>query len=280
MNKTIRNLVIFSIAALGCGFLGLAVDSASPPPDPMQGLGVLLWMLLPLLAVILLRAFGGDGWKDFGLKPNFKQSWIWYLFALLIGPLVIFLVTGLGAIFGFTSLHGFDSLGFAAYIPLVIAGFLAAMVKNIFEEFSWRGYLTPRLASLKVHPLVNSLLTGLVWAGWHIPYYLYFLGNADLQAQTHISRGAFILLVFLMLPLHALLYGELRLISGSVWPVWLLHTLSNAFALPLLAGGFISLRADFSGVLFNPGVQGVVHSLIIGGIGLGLYSYRKQKYGE
>ena len=35
--------------------------------------------------------------------------------------------------------------GFAAFLPFLGAAFVGAMAKNIFEEFAWRGYLTPRL---------------------------------------------------------------------------------------------------------------------------------------
>lgn len=277
MNKSIRNIVIFSLVTVGCGFLGIAVDRLNPPQDPMQGLGVLIWLVSPLAANLLLRAFGGDGWKDFGFKLNFKEGWIWYLFALLIIPIVTILPLGLGALFGAVSFSGFAQKGFSAFLPLVLAGFAGAMIKNIFEEFAWRGYLTPRFETVKLHPFANSTLTGFVWAAWHVPYYLYFLDRSILQAHTPLSLPVLILVAFLVLPFHAFAYGELRLLSKSVWTVWLLHNVANAISLPLLSYGFVTLNAGFSSALLSPGTEGIVHSLLMGLIGLGLYQYRMRK---
>ncbi len=277
MNRSIRNITIFSLTTVGCGFLGVVVDRLNPPEDPMQGLGVLIWLASPLAANLLLRAFGGDGWKDFGFRPNFKEGWIWYLVALLIIPIVTIIPLGLGTLFGAVSLSGFAQKGFSAFLPLVLTGFVGAMMKNIFEEFAWRGYLTPRFEAIKLHPFANSILTGFIWAAWHVPYYLYFLDRAILQAHTSLSLPAFILMAFLVLPFHALAYGELRLLSKSVWTVWLLHNIANAISLPLLSYGFVTLNAGFSGVLLSPGTEGIVHSLLMGLIGFGLYQYRMHK---
>ena len=94
--RTIRNLIIFALVAVGGGFLGMAVDSLQPPADPMQGLGALIWLVSPLAANLLLRVFGGDGWKDFGWNPNLPSAWVWYVFALVVSPLVILIVFGVG----------------------------------------------------------------------------------------------------------------------------------------------------------------------------------------
>ena len=148
MKKPIRNLFIFAVVTLGCGFLGMFLDRLVAPEDPMQGLGVLLWLVAPLAANVLLRAFGKDGWKDFGLRPHFKDSWIWYLVALLVAPLVVAITLGLGELSGAVSLSGFAELGFGSLAPLIAAALGGAVVKNIFEEFAWRGYLTPRFEAL------------------------------------------------------------------------------------------------------------------------------------
>ena len=276
-HRTIRNLVIFAIIAVGGGFLGIALDRLSPPSDPMQGLGALIWLISPLLANVLLRTFGGDGWKDFGLALNLKAGWMWYLAAPIIVLIASLPPMGLGTVFGAISLSGFSGQGFRVFLSLTLAGFGAAMVKNIFEEFAWRGYLAPRLDSLGVHPFVNAILTGFIWAGWHVPYYLYFLDPSILGAHTPLSVPVFILVAFLILPFHALAYGELRLLSKSTWTAWLMHNFANAISLTLLSNGFVTLARDFSGVLFSPGTEGILHSIIMGFIGFGLYKYRMSK---
>ncbi len=276
MNKSIRNLIIFGIISMGGGFLGITLDRLSPPEDPMQGLGALLWLISPLAANLLLRGFGGDGWKDFGLKPHFKDSWPWYLAAMLIVPVAVGATLGVGILFRAVSLTGFGERGWTAFLPFAAAAFIGAMGKNIFEEFAWRGYLTPRLEALNVHPLLNSLLTGVVWAGWHIPYYLYYLDRAVLRDNTSLPLTGFIALSFVLLVFQSLAYGELRLLSKSVWTVWLLHNIANAISLPLLAEGFVTVKSGWVEAVLSPGTQGLLHSLLMGLVGLGLLWYRRK----
>jgi hypothetical protein len=150
------------------------------------------------------------------------------------------------------------------------------MVKNIFEEGAWRGYLTPRLHAAGLGPLSSAALTGFIWAGWHIPYYLHFMGPEALRTYTSLPLPVFIGLAFAVLPMHALAYGELRLISGSVWPVWLLHNVANAISLPLFANGLIRLAPGALGPIFSPGTDGILYSVLMGLVGLALYRWRKQ----
>ena len=275
MNKIIRNLSIFSLVAVGGGFLGMALDRLEPPQDTMQGLGALVWLTSPLVTILLLRTFGGDGWKDFGLGFNLKKGWYWYLVPLLIIPLVTLVTLGVAAVFGAVSFEGFTAQGFGAFLSAVGVGLTTVMVKNIFEEFTWRGYLTPRLEALGVHPFLNALLTGLIWAAWHVPYYLYFLNRETFLERTSLSIPGFIWQSFLVFPLFSLTFGELRLLSKSVWPGWLMHNLANAINLVLISGGFITLSRDFAGVFFSPGTEGIFISILMALIGLELYQIRK-----
>lgn len=273
MNKGIRNLIIFAGVTLSAGFLGIAVDRAAPSGDPQQGLGILLWLVAPLATALLLRAFGGDGWQDFGFRPRLKVGWRWYVAALLSVPAVILATLALGAWLGAASLSGFAAQGAGAFLALAAVAFGGSFVKNIFEEFTWRGYLTPRLEALKLNPFVVYGLTGLIWAAWHIPYWLYFLDRAVLEANTTLSVPALIALALVLLPLHALTYGELRRVSQSVWPGVFMHTVANALSFTLLSGGFVTLNGTL-GIIFSPGTEGLVHGILFGLVGLALYGYR------
>jgi membrane protease YdiL (CAAX protease family) len=111
----------------------------------MQSLGVLIWLISPLTANLLLRSLGKEGWKDFGIAPNLKSGWRWYLAALLIIPVISLIMIGLGVLAGVTDTTGFSKQGMSALISLLGLGIAGNLVKNLFEEFAWRGYLTPRL---------------------------------------------------------------------------------------------------------------------------------------
>ena len=80
--RTKRNLIIFTVMVLGLAILAGVIEPFTVPPgsEPdTSGLGQLLWLIAPLVIMLLLRIFGGDGWGDFGLRPNFKGNGFWWL---------------------------------------------------------------------------------------------------------------------------------------------------------------------------------------------------------
>jgi membrane protease YdiL (CAAX protease family) len=278
MNKTVRNLIIFSLFTAGGGWLGIWLNQVTGNTmPPMQSLGALVWLASPALSGFLLRALGGDGWKDSGFGLNLPSGWKWYLMAILVYPLIALLVFGLASIFGFISADGFAAQGFGAYLSVVGVMFAGSLMKNFFEEFAWRSYLTPRLDAANVHPILNHLITGVLWWSWHLPYYYYFLDRATLESALTTSVPVFLAIgLFVMFP-TAILFGELRLISKSTWTVFLLHNVINAFSMPLIINGFIKVNGAM-GVIFTPTNEGIVTSLLMGAAGLFLYQRRmKQK---
>jgi membrane protease YdiL (CAAX protease family) len=278
MNKTVRNLIIFSLFTAGGGWLGIWLNQVTGNTmPPMQSLGALVWLASPALSGFLLRALGGDGWKDSGFGLNLPSGWKWYLMAILVYPLIALLVFGLASIFGFISADGFAAQGFGAYLSVVGVMFAGSLMKNFFEEFAWRSYLTPRLDAANVHPILNHLITGVLWWSWHLPYYYYFLDRATLESALTTSVPVFLAIgLFVMFP-TAILFGELRLISKSTWTVFLLHNVINAFSMPLIINGFIKVNGAM-GVIFTPTNEGIVTSLLMGAAGLLLYQRRmKQK---
>ena len=240
----------------------------------MQSLGVLIWLMGPLITSLLLRWLGGDGWKDFGLLPNFRKGWQWYLVTLLVVFFIPLLIIWIGIITGAMTAGGFVEEGLAAFLALLGINFAGSMVKNIFEEFAWRGYLAPRLEFIQRKPVINAVITGLIWASWHIPYYLFFLSKETLQAQTTLSATGLIVLSFFILPVQSLLYNELRQLSKTVWTAWLLHTLSNAASFALITGGFVILSGKYAAFFLTPSTEGILYALLMGVSGWALYKYR------
>jgi membrane protease YdiL (CAAX protease family) len=274
MNKIIRNIIIVSLFTVGGGWLGIWLNNVTGNTQPpTQSLGALVWLTTPALSGILLRAFGGDGWKDSGFGFNLLSSWKWYLAAILIYPLAAFLTFSLAALFGIASADGFAAQGFAAYLSVAGTIFVGSLMKNIFEEFAWRGYLTPRLEAAGIHPMLNHFIVSLLWMTWHLPYYYYYLDRATLNSAITTSIPVFLITGYIVIFPTAILFGELRLLSKSVWSVFILHNIINALSMPLLINGFIKLNSPL-GFVFTPTNEGVITSILLGAAGWALYRIR------
>lgn len=277
MNKIIRNIVIVALFTVGGGWLGIWLNNVTGNTmPPMQSLGALVWLTTPALSGIFLRAFAGDGWKDSGFGLNLLSGWKWYLVAILVYPLASLLTFGLAALFGIATADGFAAQGFAAYLSVAGTMFVGSLMKNIFEEFAWRGYLTPRLEAAKVHPMLNHFIVSILWMTWHLPYYYYYLDRAVLNSAITTSVPVFLITGYIVMFPTAILFGELRLLSKSVWPVFILHNVINALSMPLLMNGFIEVKGPL-GFIFTPTNEGVVTALLFGVAGWMLYQYRMKK---
>lgn len=75
-----RNLIIFTISIVASGWVGILIDKLTGQPDyqdvaTLNGggtLGMGVWTVAPLLVVIALRTFCGDGWKNAGYALNVR----------------------------------------------------------------------------------------------------------------------------------------------------------------------------------------------------------------
>src|SRR5215207_342984 len=150
--RTLRNLVIFTVVVLASGWVGNGLDKLMNNPSGQQGLGMLLWLVTPLITALLLRAFAGDGWKDMGLRPSLKGNLIWYAVSLLIYPLVTGLILAIGGVVGLVTAPDFS---LSLLVTVFAGGLIAVFIKNIFEEFAWRGYLAPKVYSLGLNVYVG-----------------------------------------------------------------------------------------------------------------------------
>jgi membrane protease YdiL (CAAX protease family) len=259
MNKstTLRNLIIFSTISLAAGWIGAWVNTVVPSPSLQESLGILVFIMFPFLAVFLLRGLGGDGWKDFGLRLNLKGNWGWYLLSLLMYPASILLTLGLGAVFGAVSFDGLRSQGFGALLSAIGLGFAMSLMKNIGEEFAWRGYLTPRFKALGLGDFANHMLTGVIWGLWHIPYWLFMLGPAIIKEYSSLGVTGFVVMGLVGIFPTALVYGELRMKTDSLWPAFLAHNAINALSPQLVMMGFVNLKPN-SELFFSPGLDGLL----------------------
>lgn len=268
--KQIINIIIFSVITVSSGWLGLLIDKfIETPPESNGSLGMLVWLVLPLLTVLILRGLRGDGWKDFGLQLNFKDNIKWYLLSIGLFPVLIafILVTG-----KFLGVIAFDDKSISVFFPLFTASLAGNFLKNIFEEFAWRGYLNPKLDNINLSRIKNHLYTGLIWALWHLPYFLFFIKDDDLEVFTGYSRVAYVFAASIAILVNAIVYGEIRLITKSIWPLMLLHTVGNALTLTLILENFITIK-EGSYFIFGLGLDGLI--MFSAFLFLGIFLYKK-----
>jgi len=263
--KAKRNLIIFIIVTLASGWLGVLLDMVLTDQPKGNTLGMGLWLVAPFLAALLLRLFSRD-WKDIGIKPNLKGNIKWYLLSLAIYPAVTVFTVGFAAILGAADISGSDA---NILIPLIAASFAVGLIKNIFEEFAWRGYLTPKLIALKLNDWWIYLISGLVWALFHVAYYLFFLPDSYFVT---VSRVALTFIAILIMLCWNVMFVELYRLTKSVWPGVLMHAAEDAVpTLLVYQGGLIFTKAG--DILFNP-TSGIIATVLFVGTGLILRAVR------
>lgn len=269
--RTKRNLIVFTLLVLGIAAFARVIEPLTVPPgaEPStSGLGQLLWLIAPLGIMLLLRIFGGDGWKDLGLRPNFKSNGIWWLVSVLVFPVVITISVLIGAFLGGLRLDVDLS---SALATALFTGLLWAMIKNVFEEFAWRGYLAPKVYSLNMNIWLSHAIVGLVWGAWHLPFIFVFWSYL-----TPSMLWYFVPLLLVGTFSQSVVYGEIRLATDSVLPAWVMHTIGNVIGNALLLSGLVQLSRGRE-LWFSPGAEGVVSILLMSAIGYWLHQKRKNR---
>lgn len=269
LNNNVRNLILFSVVALTCGWLGVWVDTLIEQPDEGDTAGMGLWLVLPLMTVILLRLFTREGWKELKLRPRLRENLKGYTIALLIYPAVTCVVLLLGKILGWIDFHNFRTeLYLTGFFSTLIPGF----IKNIFEESVWRGYLTTGLLREKLSDLPIYLIVGMVWGLWHLPYYLHFLPEADMYQILPVSRLTFAMAAVVSMTCWTVMFVEIFRLTNSLWPVVILHTIEDAVVNHLVIDKHIEI-APGKEFLISP-IAGAITTLLYLGVGLWLRKVR------
>ena len=267
--RTLRNVILFSFVAVVCGWVGVGVDKLLGQPSNLESLGALIFISSPILCMVLLRLFGGDGWKDLPLKPNFRRNARWYLFAIVVYPVVIGITLFVGKLFGWVDVSKFS---IAAYFPVFIAAFLPQCLKNIFEESVWRGYLTVKVEQLTQNEWLVYLVVALVWQVWHLPYYLILLDDAYLASFFPFGNVLFVVTSFAVIGVWTIMYTEIFFLSRSLLLVVLMHAMEDSLN-PLISYGFAVMSPD-KALLVSPSF-GLIPLLLYLVIGLWLRRIRK-----
>ena len=261
----LTRLVVFSVVVLGSGWIGLLVDDALGTAHSMKGQGSLVWIMTPLLVGAVLAL------SDPSLRRSYAVSWLpgrlrAYGVAIGVFPLSFVVAIAVGWAAGVLSPGGLGAFGSAVAVNV-----LPTVLKNIAEEGAWRGYLTPGLLRRRLPDPAVWLVVGVVWGAWHLPYYLWFLDESLIRSVYDVPPIIFALIAVPVTICWVPLFTELRILSGSIWPGLIAHSIANLSQIPLTLGG-LPIKPGW-GLLVSPMV-GIIPNAIVLAAGLGLWARR------
>ncbi|MDX1744340.1 MAG: type II CAAX endopeptidase family protein [Halobacteriales archaeon] len=241
-----RPVTVFFVGAYAYTWLITAPAVFLPPSWPAAIL-VYVGSFGPPLSAATVTWLRGDDVREWARQiVRWRVGWRWWLVALglpLAAAVLITLVV--------YAVRGPVDLGRALPSPLLFVGvfFLAMVVSGgLNEEPGWRGFAQARLND-RYDALQASLLIGVVWAGWHLPYFFAPVtpqSNFTLVNQLGWFGGILTLSVLL-----AWVYNS----TGSVLLAMVLHSMANTadMVIPLAADQII-----FDGVVDDRAVGIVV----------------------
>jgi membrane protease YdiL (CAAX protease family) len=136
----------------------------------------LVGVLMPAAAAIALTAAAGGRAAVGQLLARLRiwqVGWGWWTAAVVVYPAVL-LVSALL----YNWLGGKPALAMLRVQPAaLLVQILILAIASFGEELGWRGVALPALQR-QYSPLKSSLILGLAWATWHIPFWV-LLGNLE-----------------------------------------------------------------------------------------------------
>ena len=261
--KNRKGVVAYLLIAFGMAWaiweilirLGFSLD------NPLFKIASFPAAFAPAIAAFIVRKWiTREGFADAGLRLNLRK-WPYYLVAWLLPLLVVGCIVVLAPLLGlgkadFSFARGINFMMQAGvpasrlrYPLLLIGGWLFgvffAVPINFGEEFGWRGYLQLRL--FPDGPVLSAVVTGVIWAVWHYPLTLRGFNYPD-----HPLAGS--LLIFPVTAIFlSIIFGWLRLQTGSIWSSSLAHSATNVIGggifILLFGGGNNSLFLSPAGML-------------------------------
>jgi uncharacterized protein len=290
-----RRMVIFLGFAFGIAWLtGLVIYLKgglinSPQIAPGITLALLLmatvYMSAPALGNILTRLLTHEGWKDMGLRTNFKKGWRFWLAAWFLpvamtlpGAALFFVLfpqyfdASLSTLRQLMASSPSPMSSLSPWTLLIIQlaqGVLIAPLINSIatfgEEFGWRAYLLPKLMPLGGRKAM--LLMGVIWGVWHWP--VIFMGYEYGFSYPGYPWAGPLLFIWATFGMGTFL-GWLTLRSKSVWPAVIGHASING-----VAGVAIFAVAGKPNMLLGPLPVGIIGSVGFALVAIAIFVWPK-----
>lgn len=130
----------------------------------------LLGVLMPAAsALILTRLTGGrDAMRSLRARLFlWRVNWKWWMAAVIGQPVLLVLAALVFNLFSASKLTPEPLVSASAFIVNVIM----LLIATLGEEIGWRGVALPGLQK-RGNAFQSSVILGLLWATWHIPFWL------------------------------------------------------------------------------------------------------------
>lgn len=245
-----RAIVIYVLVAFGGAWLvtlplWLSGKGLATPGMVLMGTAM---MFTPTIAAWVASRFdpAAEGFmRATGLRGVRFRAWRGYALIGWLAPIVVVIAAlALAVALGIYRVDLVDFSGFAAYmdaasggkpLPLSVRELVAIQLGTVLivpfvnviptlgEELGWRGFLLPRLCQ-RFGQWPAVILTGVIWGLWHAPLILLGYNYPGLPPWLALLY----MVVFCVLV--SVLFGWLRLASGSIWPSTLAHSFVNGTA--------------------------------------------------
>lgn len=194
--------------------------------DAARGMTTIL-MWVPGLSAIIVKIAFYRGERLLGFN-KFKPR---YALLAALAPIIYYGISY--PVYWLIAPQSFSGQIYSNSPIMIIILFFSAFVGATGEEIGWRGYLIPKLTSLKGVTFA-VIVTGLFWAVWHFP--LMISGMYQSGAELWFALPMFVIEILCMTVIMAFL----RLKSKSIYPAIIVHAVHNyiddVFMMPLTKG--------------------------------------------
>ncbi|MCK4900539.1 MAG: CPBP family intramembrane metalloprotease [Anaerolineales bacterium] len=230
-------------------------------PQEMVMLMAPILSLAPITTALILvyRKYRSDGAKKL-LKRSFDYKRItrkiWYLPIFFLFPVIFTLALGVLIFLG-------EPIP-APILPIMAApvAFLAFFIFALFEEVGWMGYAFDPMQGLW-NSLKASLVLGILWAIWHIPFYI----ASDFEPVWIAGQ------LISMLAIRILISWIFNNTGKSVFATVLIHTVYNVCTI-MVPSFYTSLGNSITSILII--ISSVIVVFFWGSETLAQYRFRKK----
>ncbi len=232
--SVVRRWAILAYCVLAFGFLwipfGMVTWGSGQNAEAWSSALAVLGPYGPLVAAVIVRALGREGFRDARLGTRAVPVHVWGAAVTL--PLFWNATQDAMSVgLGFATVSWTDVPRGLYRVPINLVGGLFIFIG---EEFGWRSYLLERLKPLGRRTAVT--VSALIWSVWHVP--LVVVPNGYYGAQADPIAALLALASFALL---GMIFGWLYLEGGSVWPCVLMHSWNNLITMKLLTEAWTQL---------------------------------------